>query len=163
MSINIPNDSIKIRKLEEFKADGKFCNDKLPLVNIPLNHIIPDELHLLLRVTDVLTEALITTAIAFDRQKHHDEAESRHRGRLRTYKILEGDMLTSLVKAINECQVNFKIWQEREKEKDKEKLRWTSMMGPAKRKLLKLLPDRLNEYCQPKDMVKKVKKLWKVL
>jgi len=65
MSIDIPNHEVKIRKLEDFKADGKYCNDNLPLLNILTNHIVPDE-HLLLRVTDVLIEALISTAIAFD-------------------------------------------------------------------------------------------------
>jgi len=162
MSIDIPNDDIKTRELEDFRADGKYCNDKLPLLNIPLSHIIPDELHLLLRVTDVLIEALITTAIACDRYEHHFQAESRHRGgRLKVYKTLEGNMLTNLLAAINACHVQFKMWLEKE-EKDKEKLKWTSLMGPDKRKLLKTLPDNLNETCQPKDMVKDVKKLWKV-
>jgi len=59
MSIDIPKSKVKIRKLEDFKADGKYCNDNLPLLNIPTNHIVPDELHLLLRVTDALIEALI--------------------------------------------------------------------------------------------------------
>jgi len=90
MSVDIPNSKVKIRKLEDFKADGKYCNDNLPLLNIPTNHIVPDELHLLLRVTDVLIEALINTAIAFDRNKHHTQARTHNRGHLKVHKILDG-------------------------------------------------------------------------
>ena len=72
MSIDIPNEDVKFRQLNDFKADSSFSNDKLPLLNIPLDHIVPDELHLLLQVTDVLIEALITTAIAHDRHNHHE-------------------------------------------------------------------------------------------
>ena len=38
-----------------------------PLVQIKLSHVVPDELHLMLQVTDVLTQNLIKqAAIAFD-------------------------------------------------------------------------------------------------
>ena len=37
-----------------------------PLLNIDLDHIIVDELHLLLRITDILTSNLITEAIEWD-------------------------------------------------------------------------------------------------
>jgi len=159
MSIDIPNSKVKI-KLEDFKADDKYCNDNLPLLNIPTNHIVPDELHLLLRVTDVLIEALISTAIAFDRNEHHTQARTHNRGRLKVHKILDGKMLTNLANAINACHITFKLWLE--KDKEKEKLHWTSLMGPDKRKLLKDLPFKLNENCQPKEMLDDVKQLWKV-
>ena len=77
--------------------------------------------------------------------------------------MLEGNMLNELVKVMNDCQVQFKLWLDKEKEKDKEKLHWTSLMGPNKLKLLKKLPNKLNETCQPKDMVQDIKDLWEVL
>ena len=36
------------------------------LINIDIEHIIPDELHLLLRITDRMLENLITGAVAHD-------------------------------------------------------------------------------------------------
>ena len=71
-------------------------------------------------------------------------------------------MLNELVKVMNDCQVQFKLWLDKEKEKDKEKLHWTSLMGPNILKLLKL-PKKLNETCQPKDMVQDIKDLCEVL
>ena len=37
-----------------------------PLLKIPLENVIPDELHLLLRVTDILTRNLIYAAGTYD-------------------------------------------------------------------------------------------------
>ena len=37
-----------------------------PLIDIPLGHVIPDELHLLLRITDILIQNLILAASSHD-------------------------------------------------------------------------------------------------
>ena len=73
MSITRPSSSpmIKFQELKDFKGKGEYCNDRKPLLNVELNHIVLDELHLLLCVTDVLIEGLIRTATAHDRQQHH--------------------------------------------------------------------------------------------
>jgi len=71
-------------------------------------------------------------------------------------------MLKNVIGAMNACHITFKLWLDREKEKDKQKLHWTSLMGLDKRKLLRLLPDKLNEDCQPREMVEDIKQLWKV-
>ena len=43
---------------------------------------------------------------------------------------------------IDECGVSFKLWFEKEDgDKDKQ-LKWTSLMGPDKLKLLKRLPEK---------------------
>ena len=60
-----------------------------PMPNIELDHVIPDELHLLLRVTDVLINNIITSAISYDL--------SNSTGRP---KPLEGPMITLLLKDI---------------------------------------------------------------
>jgi len=160
MDIRIPNHKVKIRQLKDFKADGNYSNDRLPLLNIPLDHVLPDELHLLLRVTDVLIEALITTAIACDRRKHQQEQESTPRRHCKAFQILDGEMLNKLVKAMNDCHVQFKLWLDKG---DTQKLHWTSLMGPDKLELLKKLPNKLNSNCQPEDMVNDIKELWEVL
>jgi len=41
----------------------------MPLVDIELDHVIPDELHMLLRVTDVLIQNLINAATSHDRNR----------------------------------------------------------------------------------------------
>ena len=50
-----------------------------PLVNIPLDHIVLDELHLLVRIMDVLIRNLILYADSKDhRQKAHHGVESHN-------------------------------------------------------------------------------------
>lgn len=40
--------------------------DKKPLLNIELNHVVVDELHLMLRITGILTENIITECLNWD-------------------------------------------------------------------------------------------------
>ena len=40
---------------------------RMPLLEIDLDHIIPDELHMLLRVTDVLIQNLVHAATSHDK------------------------------------------------------------------------------------------------
>ena len=63
------------------------------LINIDVDHIIPDELHLLLRITDRLIENLINSAVA------HDDVSN-----------ILGEMLKDLIQAINSCGVIFSIY-----------------------------------------------------
>ena len=67
------------RSLQEIKETSKKSKDnyvccKEPLLNIDLDHIIVDELHLLLRITDILTSNLITEATEWD----VEETQSMH-------------------------------------------------------------------------------------
>ena len=59
------------RTLQEVKEMSKKSKDNYgccqePLLNIELDHIVVDELHLLLRITDILTANLITEVIEWD-------------------------------------------------------------------------------------------------
>ena len=52
-----------VRTLEEIRempttCKDNYCCDKEPLLKIPLDHIVVDELHLMLHVTDILIENL---------------------------------------------------------------------------------------------------------
>ena len=69
----------------------KESNDSLhePMLNIELDHVIPDELHLLLRVTDVLINNIITSAISYDISNSTGKP-----------KPLEGPMITLLLKEV---------------------------------------------------------------
>ena len=115
-----------------------------PLITIDLDYWIPDELHLLLRVTDVLTRNLITAAASDDYTN----------GR-RNKDILHGPMVKKLLGAIKSCGVSFSI-------NDSDKVfSFTSLVGGDKIKLLKKLPSKLED-CQPADFSTEVKDLWKV-
>ena len=156
MEITILSDDpeVKLRKLEDLKGDGNFSCENLSLLYIELDHVIPDELHLMLRITDVLIAAAINTVTEYDNHQHYIQQSGRRRT---VFNPLDGAMLQNLLTAINSCGVQFRIW----KEKNGTKLDWTSLMGPDKLKLLKQLPDKLST-CHPEDMILDVQTLWKV-
>ena len=116
-----------------------------PLITIDLDYWIPDELHLLLRITDVLTRNLIIAA-ACDDYKHGRKDKD----------ILRGRMVKKLLEAIKSCGVSFSIH-----DSEKKVFTFTSLVGGDKVKLLKKLPCKLKD-CQPADYSTKVKDLWKV-
>ena len=139
------------RRLSDLKADGEFSSINKPLLDLELDHVIPDELHLMLRVTDVLIKALIETARTYDKHQHR---VLRIR---RSYRVLDGPLLSKLILAIRDCGVHFNVYENTENES----VEWPSLLGPDKIKLLKLLPAKLAG-CQPPEMVKPTQKLWKV-
>ena len=53
-------------ELSTKKSGENYCCCHKPLLVIPLNHIILDELHLMLRITDILTENLIEDAMQWN-------------------------------------------------------------------------------------------------
>ena len=115
---------VKRRTLQSFYDNYNDNNNKgckyLPLLNIDPDHIIPDELHLLLRTTDVLLSNLISAAKTDDK-KHK-----------RNCKLLEGPMINRLINNIISSGVNFNIW-----EKDGGNFEYTSLMGDDKKNYLR--------------------------
>ena len=89
-----------------------------PLIDIPLNHVIVDELHLFLRITDVLLRNVIQHVIEEDLKT------------TRKADLLSGHHLTMLVKCIRKCGISFCVWCKLEGEGSK--VDWTSLMGPDK-------------------------------
>jgi len=138
------------RALSDLNGNGQFSSSNKPLLNLNLDHIIPDELHLMLRVTDRLIKAIIQTAITYDKHQHRLQ-RIRH-----AYKVIDGTLMTKLIAAIRECGVSFNVYED-----ESGKVDWTSLLGPDKLKLLKILPDKLTD-CQPPEMVQSIQKLWKV-
>lgn len=122
----------------------KDANTQLPLIKLDPDNIIPDELHLLLRITDVLIHNLIIAAKTSDKKTN------------RRLELKEGPMIKALIGNIQSCGVSINIW-----EKADGKIDFTSIMGDDKKKLLKMLPPRLIS-CQPSAFASDVKKLWEV-
>ena len=88
----------------------------MPLTTLDLDHVIPDELHMLLRITDVLIQNLINTATSDDRNKSGiPQSRVYHANVLYTcthlymLQILEGPMLKELIEAIRNCGVPFTV------------------------------------------------------
>ena len=90
-----------------------------PLLRIPMENVIPDEIHLMLRISDVLTRNLINAAATYD-------LNGRHRS-----DILNGEMIKKLVEHIRSCGVSFQIYDSATKT-----FNFTSLVGRDKLKLL---------------------------
>ena len=119
----------------------------LPLLEIPLDHVIIDELHLLLRITDVLLRCVINQAI------ESDIMQTRSRD------ILNGPNLQKTVECIRSCGISFRVWEA--EKKGPNKIDWTSLMGTDKKKLHARLPSHFGEIL-PVDSREAVTNLWKV-
>ena len=148
-------ENFKLRTIESLKRDNHINNDDkeqrqgrlhAPLLNIELNNIIPDELHLLLRITDILTRNLINATMM------HDGRQSRG-----IKNPLERPMTKQLLQNINKCGVTFRI-----KMNEGKGFNFTSLTCGDKLKLLSKLPNYLME-SQPIDFANDVKLLWEVI
>ena len=89
-----------------------------PQLNINLDHVLLYELHLLLRVLDVLLRNLILMAVRRD----HQERSTQNN----TFKT-----------AIRSCGVTFEIWEDSDKRK--QGYDWTLLTDKDKKRLLKVL------------------------
>lgn len=133
----------------------EFCCINQPLLNIPLHRIVLNELHLLLRITDVLVCNLIEDAMEWDDQ----EDFLKKRGEPK------GCHLRHLTQVINSCGITFSVWEKKDGDgKRMGKMDWMSLMGDERKKLLKNLPAKLE--CS-KDSIHRntaqtVIKIWKV-
>ena len=100
-----------------------------PLIKISLDRVELDELHLLLRIMDVLIRNLIFYADSEDhRQKEHHGVESHK--------------LRKLEQGIRSCGVCFQIWQNKEPtgKPIAGSFNWTPLSGKHKLQVLKNLP-----------------------
>ena len=144
------------RTLEELhecalKSRGEnYCCLHQPLLDIPLDHIILEELYLMFRVTDVLIGNIIEDVMQWDER----QSFLTHTGK----KI----HLDKLPQAINSCGVSFSVWEKRNTDgKGSGTLDWTSLMGEDHKALLKNLPCKLERLLQ-QNSAKTVVELWKV-
>lgn len=123
-----------------------------PLVNIPLDHIVLDELHLLLRImNDRIMVVLIRNLILYaDSEDHRQKA---HHG-------VESHNVRKLEKAICSCGVCFQIWQNKEPtgKPIPGSFDWTALSGKHKLLVLKELPAKMDTILK-EDLVAK---LWNV-
>ena len=108
------------RTLDSILEDSKtkeFTCKYPPLLEIETDHIIPDELHLLLRITDVLIENLIATAI-----KENMKIK---------WNFKDGPMIKAIIVTVRSCGIPFNIWKN--KESKAATYAYTSLVGNKKR------------------------------
>jgi len=106
--MNYYNEEPMSRTLEEIK---RLCGSKDnfgcihdPLLNIPITHVIPDELHLLLRITDKLLQNVIDEVLERDAVEDFEKPRGQPKG----------IFLNRLVKAISgRVGISFSIWNKR--------------------------------------------------
>lgn len=149
-----PN-GVHFGRLREHATSCEFCCINQPFLNIPLHRIVLDELHLLLRITDVLVGNLIEDAMEWDDR----EDFSKKRGEPK------GCHLSHLTQVINSCGITFSVWEKKDGDgKGMGKMDWTSLMGDERKKLLKNLPAKLESSQDSihRDTAQTVIKIWKV-
>ncbi|XP_022808035.1 uncharacterized protein LOC111345047 [Stylophora pistillata] len=145
-----------LQEIKQFATKSKgenYCCVHQPLLNIPLDHIILDELHLMLRVTDVLISNLIEDVMQWDEkdnflsEKKSTSSEQKH--------------LDNLIQGIRSCGVSFSVWEKRNADgKGSGTWDWTSLMGDDRKILLKELPGKMESLIQ-QDTARTVVELWK--
>jgi hypothetical protein len=84
------------------KSQDNYCCNLYPLLDIELDHVIVDELHFLLRITDVLTSNLVDEVLTWDQddfQKTHQEIKGKH--------------LKKLIETIRSCGVSFEVMEKK--------------------------------------------------
>jgi len=111
-------DSRNPRILPAAIKEQKLSQIHIPLIHLQLKYVIPDELHLLLRVTDVLIRNLINATI---------QHNLKHSGHRRNVNILSGEMVSKLLGAICDCGITFKIMHQ--KALSQGGFEFTSLMG----------------------------------
>ena len=120
-----------------------------PLLEIEPSQIIPDELHLLLRIGDVLVRNLIFEVVTAARQQR------------RSPQFLLSS-LRQVEAAAAACGITFKIWEVKDQDgKGSGKYDSTSLMGTDMKKMLRLLPDSFDELLRA-EVAGLTAQIWKV-
>ena len=128
----------------------KFDSLKYSIVlNIPITHVIPDELHLLLRITDKLLQNVIDEALEREAVEDFDKPGGQPKG---TY-------LAKLVKAINDLGISFSIWNKRNADGSESQVKeFTSLLDSQKEKLLNGFPSKVHEFLYPETCT--MRQIW---
>ena len=137
----------KLSTLTKSKKNDKFGCIRMPLFpTIPIDHIIPDILHLFLRISDVLINLLITDLRRLD---------GIEKGNIRSLNMETANHVVKYEKFLNDdCKINFHMYIE----KESKNLKWRDLTGPEKLKVF----DKINivELFPNLPQAEKVQRLW---
>ena len=127
-SYNTPPLARTLKEMFEMskKSRDNYCCDKQPILNIPLDRIVVDELHLMLRITDILIGNLVQECLDWDKDDDLDHKKG----------AATGLHLKSLIRVIKSCGVSFDVWEQRNADgKGSGKHDWTSLLGKDKKSI----------------------------
>ena len=134
---NTPTIMRTLSEIKELVKEGKgnFCCAKEPLLNIEIDHVIVDELHLPLRVMEVMLDNIITEVIDWDKEDDFEKNSTQQKGL----------HLKKLVREIKSCGVRFDVWEIINPADNKAtgKYAFTSHLGNDKKKVSSLLPEKI--------------------
>ena len=140
----------EMNELANKKTKQKYCCVNPPILNIELDHVILDELHLLLRIMDILIENLVHEALRWDEEDNWKKRKCEQ-------KTIHLDHLKDIIRS---CGVSFDIWEKTNADaKGSGQYDFTSLLGPDKKKLLKELPHKFEGVIQP-AAENEVENLW---
>ena len=141
----------EIQRCAQLKKNTK--NEKYGCINqplfpcIPISHIVPDILHLFLRISDVLTNLLILQLRRLDGM---DKVNPKSRS------LVNANHLVRYEKFLNEqCKMSFHFYTD----KDSKQVKWRDLVGPEKLKLFSKIdiPELFPDFPQGD----KVQQIWK--
>ena len=149
----------KARSLSTLREKSHFANKPChkhlgsihpPLLNIELTKVVVDELHLLLRVTDVLIRNLISLAASRDHEELQRQGETSNH-------------IRQLEQAVQSCKMTFTIWQRVDGNGRPQpgKYDCTSLNGTDKLRVLRTLPAKFDTIL-PGDLGVPMAQLWNV-
>lgn len=105
----------------------------------------------MLRVTDILTDNIITECLNWDKDDDLNRKKEEP----------QGLHLKKLIQVIRSCGISFDVWEQRNADgKASGKYDWTSLLGTDKRIMLEALPDKLKSCLHPQTS-DAVVKVWK--
>ena len=137
---------------KESKKDKRKGAVHPPLFDVEIDHIVVDELHLLLRVVGVLLRNLIYEVLRIDTSMKERNA------------TVTQTHLSMLLEAVRSCGVSFKVWQAKDENgyaSRSGKYEWTALNGSELKKVLKHLPPKFAIFLSP-DISQTVANLWNV-
>jgi hypothetical protein len=116
------------------KSKSNFGCIHPPLLNIELSLVVIDQLHLLMRICDVLLRNVIKDSVNLDHKNSiWKKTQTKH-------------CVNELVTCIRNCGVSFSIWENKVKDGRGDclkNLEWTSFTGSDLKRLLHALPTHL--------------------
>lgn len=120
-----------------------------PILNIEPHCVVADELHLFLRIMDVLMRNLIQQLVIQER------ISARNGQSVPYLKKLEGE--------INEFNVSFRVWETKDNDgRATGRYECTSLMGNDKKKVLSTLPPKFNTLITSEEIATTMRDIWTV-
>ena len=137
-----------LRTLEEMTkmshkkgTQEKYSCEHEPLLKVELDHVVLDELHLLLRIMDVLINNLVKEAVEWDKKENFNRRKADQKD----------SHIKKIQSTIRSCGISFDIWEKTNADgKGSGQYDFTSLLGTDKKKLLCELPQKLDA-CTHKD------------